>query len=427
MRQSFLKVAALTAGAVLMLAAQAHAVNLTISDAQGPAGSLVSVTVTLASEGSVVAGTENLIAFPTGARIAALANGTPDCEVNEAIMKSLSDAFQPADCEETPEDPPCTGYKGIIISLENTDEIPDGSLLYTCQVQIAEDATGTLPLVCSEPGASDPDGEPLTTTCTDGEITVGGDVATPTETVGGPTDTPSGETPTPTPTSAVAAAVSLLVGEGSGEQGGEVAIEVALQINTLGTEVAGTENVITFTGGIGGAIRGKKRANGSPDCTVNEAIMKNVSAAFQPPMCETETNEAPCTAIKALILSLDNVEPIETGQVLYSCIFEIDELAEDGDYELTCSGANASTPAGVGLSTDCTNGVIHVGPPVGPTFTATPPVVEPTNTPPGGVTPTIIVVVDDGCAITSPATASQNGWLLFLPAAMLVWLRRRSR
>ena len=34
------------------------------------------------SEGSVVAGTQNDITFPTGARIAANANGTPDCTVN---------------------------------------------------------------------------------------------------------------------------------------------------------------------------------------------------------------------------------------------------------------------------------------------------------------------------------------------------------
>ena len=80
-------------------------------------------------------------------RIAALGNGTPDCTVNEDIMKSLSDAFQPPDCEGDA----CTAYKAIIISLENTDEIPDGSLLFTCHVQIAADATGTLELACTDP------------------------------------------------------------------------------------------------------------------------------------------------------------------------------------------------------------------------------------------------------------------------------------
>jgi MYXO-CTERM domain-containing protein len=414
MRQISLKVAALTAGAVLMLAAQAHAVVINVGDAQGAAGSVVSVSISLESEGDVVAGTENVITFPTGARIAALANGTPDCTVNEAIMKNLSDAFQPPDCEGTA----CTGYKGIIISLENTDEIPDGSTLYTCNVQIDAAATGTLALACSDPGASDPDGNALDTTCTDGEITVGG---------AGPTDTPTtggGATATPTPTTGNAA-VNIVVGSANGNIGDTVSIDVSLELPLLGTMVAGTENTITFSGGIGAAISIVAKTDGTPDCTVNEAINKNLSDAFQPPGCSGEE----CTGYKGIIISLENTDPIPAG-VLYTCNVHINDTAADGQtYPLTCSSPGASTPDGDALPTSCTDGAITVGV-VGPTATSTVGGATPTNTPGGGSpTPTFPFFpteFDDGCAIASPAD-SQAGWLVLLPLAALLWLRRRSR
>lgn len=409
MRQISLKVAALTAGAVLMLAAQAHAVAIHVGSAQGAAGSVVSVSITLESEGSVVAGTENVITFPTGARIAALGNGTPDCTVNEDIMKNLSDAFQPPDCEGDA----CTAYKGIIISLENTDEIPDGSTLYTCHVQIDSAATGTLDLACSDPGASDPDGNGLDTTCSNGEITVGPGGATETPTTGGEA------TATPTPTTGNAA-VNIVIGSATGQIGEEVSIPVNLELPLLGTEVAGTENTITFSGGIGAAIKIKAKEDGTPDCEVNEAINKNLSDAFQPPECSGEE----CTGYKGIIISLENTDPIPAG-LLYTCIVQITDTAQNGmTYPLTCSNPGASTPDGEGLPTSCTDGSITVG--GGPT---------PTSTVGAGATPTNTSIVpptfapaefDDGCAIASPAD-NQVGWLVLLPAAALLWLRRRSR
>jgi len=517
MRQISLKVAALTAGAVLMLAAQAHAVVLHIGSAQGAPGSIVTVTVTLeteqgplntcviggapceadadCAEGTCnlgVAGTENLLAFPTGARIPAKTEppsqvGTPECFVNEEIMKGLSDAFQPPDCEDTPEDPPCTGYKGIIISLEDTAAIPDGSLLYTCQWQIAADAApGTLPIVCSEPGSSDPDGVGLDTTCTNGEITVS-ILDTPTETPTGP-----GETPTPTPT--VPALVNLVVSSANGEIGGEVDITVTLDVLGLGTVVAGTENLLNF-GETDGAIRIKAKEDGTPDCAVNPGIMKSLSDAFQPADCEETPEDPACTGYKGIIISLEDVAEIPDGSLLYTCKVQITEAAQDGQtYELTCANPAASDPDGIAISTSCTSGQITVGGGIPGESTlaeaitadaTTIPLVDastfpdsgtvligeelisytgkdgnnltgatrgvgdtepaahaagdvvtlqqvaPTSTPTvGGPTPTRSVtqtpVCDDGCAIASPAD-SQTGWLLLLPAAMLVWLRRRSR
>jgi hypothetical protein len=191
--------------------------------------------------------------------------------------------------------------------------------------------------------------------------------------------------------------------------------------------VAGTENTITYSGGIGAAIR-IKAEDGNPACEVNPAIDKDATAfAFQPVGCEGEE----CTSVKALVLSLTNVDPIPDGSVLYTCVIEITETAADGEsYDLTCSDAGASTPNGMSLVTECTNGSISVGL-VTPTPTPTGDGGTPTHT--GGATathtrPTVIpptAFCDDGCAIT-PASESQAGWLLLLPAALL-WLRRRSR
>ena len=173
-----------------------------------------------------------------------------------------------------------------------------------------------------------------------------------------------------------------------------------------------------------------------PACCVNPTIMKSGSSfAFEPPNC---TGTA-CTGIRALILSTSNVAEINSGSRLYSCAVAIPSSAALGtSFALTCSGPGSSDPTGVQLTTACTNGAIVVGQPTAtatvggntptPTkggATATPG--HATNTP----TPRRTGIIprandDDACAIVSPA-GSQAGWMLLLPAAMLLWVRRRSR
>lgn len=228
------------------------------------------------------------------------------------------------------------------------------------------------------------------------------------------------------------------VGSTSGGAGQpNLSFDVTLETPLLGTEVAGTQNDITFSGGIGAAIQVKALANGKPDCAVNPDIDKTgTSFAFQPSGC---TGEA-CTGVRALVLSLGNVDPIPNGSTLYTCQIQINNTAAAGTtYPLTCSNAGASDPAGVALTTSCTNGAVEVGGVLGtptstPTVTTRPTGGTPTNTPTGGVKtatstparPIIIASDDDACAIVSPATTS-TGWMVLLPAAALLWLRRRSR
>jgi carbon monoxide dehydrogenase subunit G len=297
---------------------------------------------------------------------------------------------------------------------------------------------------------------------------------------------------------------TIVIGTGSGPAGGTASFTVSLDTQDA---VAGTQNNITFDADV--AIAAK--ANLKPDCKVNDAINKGgTSFAFQPPGCSGTA----CTAVKALVLALDNVCPVcGTSTIpgctglptcpvdLYTCNVTIAATAT-GDHALTCSAAQGSTPDGMPITANCTDGGITVGggggptptstPPTGPTATATPVasgaatatathtsgVIVPTGTatsggtggatatatgsraatatPTGGtagatatatgsrvatatvtgsraVTPTrtplrtsIIPKAsdDDACAIVSPA-ASASGWMLLLPAAALLWIRRR--
>jgi hypothetical protein len=462
METRFSKVVALAAGMALMLAVQAHGQTsdaiITVGSTSGMIGETglsIPVMVNTGVAGTMIAGTQNNITFSGGVgaavSIAAKSNGKPDCAVNDAINKGgTSFAFQPAGCTgET-----CTAVKALVLALDNVCPICGTSTtdcpglpacpvtMYTCNVTINSTAAMMdYPLTCSDAGASDPSGGSLTTSCTDGMISV---------TTGGPT---------PTPTAGGTDQAIITIGSTSGMIG-QPGLSIPVMVNTgvAGTQIAGTQNNITFSGGIGAAVSIAAKSNGKPDCTVNDAINKGgTSFAFQPAGCTGEM----CTAVKALVLALDNVCPIcgtsttdcpglpACPVTMYTCNVTINSTAAMMDYPLTCSDAGASDPAGGSLTTSCTDGKITVSSGGGGTPTPTPTTggATPTATHTGGAvgtptathtggghTPTRTRVIgptfprqdDDACAIVSPST-SGTGWMLFLPAAALLWFRRRSR
>jgi MYXO-CTERM domain-containing protein len=295
--------------------------------------------------------------------------------------------------------------RAIVIALDNLDPIPDGATLYTCDVEIAAGASGSFPLTCANPGAGDPDGVRIGADCTDGAITV-----------------------------AVPSVATLVVGEAVGAAGDDVPLDVSLQTTV---DVAGTQNDLTFPDEAGVVADN----DGAPTCSVNPAINKNGTAfSFQPPGCTPGTD---CTGIRALVLSLSNVNPIPSGSVLYTCTVSIAEDAASGTYDVVCSNAGASDPGGTSLPTECLDGEIVVG--VQPTRTFTPTPTVPTNTPTAGTpsaTPTVTATgtltvsptrtsrpqppdtEDDGCNIAAPA---DNGaaWMLLAPLAALLAVRRK--
>jgi hypothetical protein len=63
--------------------------------------------------------------------------------------------------------------RALVLSFSNLTPIPDGSLLYSCRLSIAADASlGPHALPCSGPDASSPDGEQIAIACPDGEVDV---------------------------------------------------------------------------------------------------------------------------------------------------------------------------------------------------------------------------------------------------------------
>lgn len=416
MRQRKVPFAAVAAGLVLFVTTGVHAQTARIQAgvAEGEPGQSVTFEVVLDSGGLDVVGTQNDITFAPETPITVGAQNRPSCTANPAIGREASQfAFQPPNCVGSGT---CTGIRAIILSFSNLDPIPDGSVLYTCTVQIANDAPdGNYDLSVTGASSSDASGNALPTEGQDGEVIVSG---------GEPT-----------------APVIIRVGSAQGQAGQTVSFDVTLETTA---EPVGTQNDIAFNENTRIAVGAAQR----PDCTVNPAIEREASQfAFQPPGCAPATT---CTGIRAIILSFSNLDPIPNGATLYTCRVAIAEGTADGSYPLTCSGASSSDSVGGAIDTACTNGAIAVGG-VEPTATATQPgEATPTSTPIGATptstvagatatvtrTPTLplaptntpggIKQCDDGCAIVSPAQAPA-GWLLLLPAAMLLWLRRRAR
>lgn len=384
------------AASVLFTAASAHAVaTLTVSDAELEPGATTQITVSLDDGGDEIAGTSNEIGFPDGITVG-------NCEVNEEINKggtSFTDG---------------NPFIALVLALTNVDPIPNGAVMYTCDVTAEEGlADGEYTIDCDVPAASDPDGNEIAAECVDGTVTV----------VGPP-------------------AGSIIVGDAEGLPGTTTSIDVSLDV-AEGQTIVGTENVITFgtPGGTTAAVVQGANAGGVQllNCVVNEEINKGGTAfSFQPSGCTAGTD---CASVKALVLSLTDVAPIPDGSVMYTCDVAISADAVEGEtYPLTCSEAGASDAEGGELRVDCVDGEVTIlGVPT-PTPTNTPEeptVAPPTDTPTPGVTDTpttrptdtprpSLDFDDDSCAIVAPQSTS-TGWALLLPLAGLLWLRRRQK
>ncbi|MBX3028238.1 hypothetical protein KF840_25390 [bacterium] len=383
--------------------------SIIVGNATGEPGASTSFDVSLETAADI-AGVQVDIAFDAAAAIAAKGDGKPDCAVNPEIEKNATSfAFLPSGC--TPGED-CTAVRAIVLALENLDPIPNGSRLFTCTVAIAADAIGTYPLACSNAGAGDTNGDKVGADCSDGMITV----AIPTD-------------------------ATIVVGDviGAAGQNAPMAVSLVTEVS-----VAGTQNDTLFPSGVGVVADNR----GRPTCAVNPEIDKGgTSFAFLPNGCTPGTS---CQGVRALVLALDNVNPIPSGSVLFTCEVNIAPTVEDGTYPLTCENAGASDPDGNAIATGCDAGDVIVG--VQPTPTETPsasPSVTPTSTPtatPEGM-PTFTSTAtppptststasptrtrkpssgndDDSCQVVAPREGGA-AWILLLPIAALLWRRRR--
>lgn len=133
----------------------------------------VTISVTLRAPHSLVAGTQSDLQFdPDNAPIAARANGKPDCRPNPDINKAATSfAFRPPGCRDTA----CTSIRALVLSTGDVDPIIDGSVLFTCTVNVtASAANGRYPLALSGVILASPEGDPISGAYgSDGAIFVG--------------------------------------------------------------------------------------------------------------------------------------------------------------------------------------------------------------------------------------------------------------
>jgi hypothetical protein len=194
------------------------------------------------------------------------------------------------------------------------------------------------------------------------------------------------------PVPALSAAQPVIhVGSGSGSAGSSATFFVSLSAG--GASVAGTQNDISFqpttpvsTTSAGHCVITTTAActtdadcpmlpspftgnepciisANAPGCSVNPAIGKGGFFSFLPSGC---TPLEDCTAIRALIVAVDNLNAIPDGSTLYSCNVAISPGATAGDHGLTISNtiAGDTSQARVADVTG-TDGKITVGLPSG--------------------------------------------------------------
>jgi len=203
------------------------------------------------------------------------------------------------------------------------------------------------------------------------------------------------------------ACVRIEIGAASGAPGETVPVEVRLDIGPW--TVAGVQLDLAFPPGAEIAAD----ANGRPTCTVNGDIHKPATAfAFLPPECASRSE---CIAVRALVLSLTDVEPIADSAMLFRCDVSIDAGARPAEYPLAATNVGASTPDGSALPALAVDGLLVVRGTSESTIDSNPPV---TGAALQGST-------GDGCAI---APFSESDMLLGLfSVPLLLLLRRRGR
>ena len=146
---------------------------LEILGADGLAGESVEIGVRLHTAGGEIAGVLNDLFVDPGLSISiapAGSDGRPAsrCRINPNIGKDTS----VVGCHER-DGPECHASRALVVSLLDVDPIADDSLLYTCDVRIADDAAaGRYRLGCVNAEAADSAGNDVPIDCRDGEIVV---------------------------------------------------------------------------------------------------------------------------------------------------------------------------------------------------------------------------------------------------------------
>ena len=319
----------------------ANQAAITLSRVIANPGATLTIEATLMTAGEQIAAAQIDISVPPGARVAARSDGRPDCWVNPDINKgSSSFVLLPNFCVDVA----CTGLRAIVLATDNTDVIADRSVLFRCTVNIDFDATATLTLTTSQVIMSDPTGQRIDAAGIDGVITVDGSpLATPTPTV------------TVDPPAVILDRITAHPG---------TTVDLNAVLTTRGALISATQFDVDFAP----QARISAKSTGQPFCFVNPDINKNgTSFAFRPLGCLG----ADCTTLRAVVVSLDTVDPIADGAVLITCRVSIARDAA-GSFPLMLSDVILSDPNGARVDAASVDGSITVSGALLPTETPTP-------------------------------------------------------
>ena len=298
--------------------------TIDVSDAEAAPGGDAMITVSLHSATPTVVAAQNRIDFSSPLRIAANAEGNPDCFVNPTVNKPATNfRFLPAQCVGTA----CTAVRAVVLSFDGPTPIANGSILYTCRVVVDDDApAGSFTLRNSETAGSDAHGALIPAGGRDGVIMVQADDAD----------------------------VAVSVGTTRAVSGQRAFIPVRLDYLRSDAEVAGTQNELVFSPGVPIAAK----SDGSPDCQANPDIHKDASDfLFLPIDC---TPGVDCERVRAFVLALDNTDPIPDGSLLYRCAVQVGSNAVVGRYPMRSENAVASDSRGQPVSARDKTGALDV-------------------------------------------------------------------
>ena len=176
-------------------------------------------------------------------------------------------------------------------------------------------------------------------------------------------------------------------------------VDMSVVLHTNGNDVAGIQIDVEAAAPLTLPIAD----SGRPDCWRNEALTKDYTVYSFPSRFEGQWNR-----MRALVLSLTNIDSIPDGSLLFTCRVEIDADAEPGEYQLLPMRLAGSTPEGVEIPAVASGGTVLVA----DADEDTVPLSAASNQASGG------------CAI-QPGVSNDAAWMLLALPALLVWRRMR--
>lgn len=329
-------------GALLLLAATAHAANpqLNIGSGNVAPGGQVPITVTVGTTGAPVGGADFILKPDSGVTITS-------CDLT-AIKAAGQDAsyLDPADCTAG-----CAQVEVVIFSISDVKAIADGGTLVTCQLQ----------------------------------TTAAGDFAV---------------TALPPPGASVVQLNDLAAEPYPAPQVNNGSIHVAVPQGTSTNTATITKTpTITQTPKVSNTPKDTATITNTPTIT-NTRTVTNTPSPTNTPIFATLVGQ---------LLQGDT-----SGNVVVSDAshFPPSGVVKIGDELLTYAGKSGNTLTGAARGAYGTQAATHAAGAV-VTVTTAP------ESPGGGED-------DEGCSIVAPAQR-HAGWMLLIPAAILLWARRRAR